>query len=309
MAIGLLVPNEAARAPGLPTLGRVIFCLIFLGAFLLAPGPGGPGSDARAAEPLTLVVHPYLPKFEVKARFTPLARYIKAHAGREVRVIVSESYEAHITSIGMGKADIGYLGPVSYVELVQKYGPQKILVRQADKGKPVFRGVIIARQDSDIKKLSQLKGKRFAFGAKASTMSHVIPEVMLHEAGVDVGDLASFDFVGGHKEVALSVLTGKFDAGGVKEEVFLDYGGRGLKALAHSAPMSEHIFVVRGTLDAALRAKLKKIMLTADADQQGLAALKSIKGTLSAFVAAGDMDYDPLRRTMLTFSTLQANVK
>ena len=302
MAIGLLVPNETARAPGLAALGRVIL----LAAFLLAPGSG---SDARAAEPLTLAVHPYLPKSEVKARFKPLARYIKARTGREVRVIVADSYGAHIKNVGNGKADIAYLGPVSYVELVQKYGPQKILVRQADKGKPVFRGVIIARQDSDIKTLSQLKGKRFAFGAKESTMSHVIPEVMLHEAGVGVDDLASFDFVGGHKEVALSVLTGKFDAGGVKEEVFLDYDGRGLKALAHSPLMSEHIYVARETLDASLRAKLKKIMLDADGYGQGLAALKSIKGTLSAFVAADDMNYDPLRRTMLTFSTLQANRK
>ena len=270
--------------------------------------PGQPATG-HAAEPLVLAVHPYLSEPEVHARFSPLARYLETRTGRTVRIKVADTYDDHIRAVGEGEADIAYLGPVSYIALVDRYGPQVMLARQADAGRPTFRGVVMTRQDSGIKTLGDLKGKSFAFGAEESTMSHVVPEVMLYEAGVRRQDLSAVAFVGGHKQVALSVLTGKFDAGGVKEEVFKAYDGRGLKALAYSDPVSEHLFVAGKNTNPSLQKALKEALLASHTDEAGRAALTEIKGTLTGFVMVGDKNYDMLRRIMGAYSIIKEKAK
>ena len=263
-------------------------------------------APARADQPLTLAVNPYLPTTEVAARFTPLAARLGAALGHKARVVVAENYEQHIQTVGAGRADIAYLGPVSYVQLRNEYGPQHLLARQANQGIPTFHGAIIVREDSALETLSDLKGTRFAFGDPASTMNHVVPRVMLHDAGVDVTDLAGYDFVGSHKTVAFSVLTGKFDAGGVKMEAFEQFKNRGLRALAVSDAISEHVFVAGPGLTPAQREKARAVLLGLHADQAGLDALRAIKPTLTALVPAGDADYDALRRTLQVFERLTA---
>jgi phosphonate transport system substrate-binding protein len=100
---------------------------------------------ACALEPLRLGVHPYLPATELLDRFAPLAQYLSGKMGRQVDVFVARDYEDQIDHIGGGEYDIAYMGPASYVELVDKYGKVPLLARLAVEGKPTFRGVIISR--------------------------------------------------------------------------------------------------------------------------------------------------------------------
>jgi hypothetical protein len=46
--------------------------------------------------------------------------------------------------------------------------------------------MIIARNDSNIRTLADLAGKRFAFGDPNSTMSHFVPRTVLAGAGLSV---------------------------------------------------------------------------------------------------------------------------
>jgi len=50
---------------------------------------------ARAEEPLTLWVHPYLPATELIKKFTPLADYLSEKCSKTIRVNVSKSYKSH----------------------------------------------------------------------------------------------------------------------------------------------------------------------------------------------------------------------
>lgn len=139
---------------------------------------------AKLDDALILAVHPYLPVPEIMTRFHPHAEHLAHEIGQPVKVRIGGNHEHHIKMIGKDGVDIAYLRPVSYVKLVARYGKKPLLARQEIAGQPYLRGVIIVRQDSSQRTLADLKGKYFTYGDPDSTMSHVVPERLLQQAGV-----------------------------------------------------------------------------------------------------------------------------
>jgi hypothetical protein len=117
------------------------------------------------------------------------------------------------------------------------------------------------RRDSVLQSLRDLRGRRFAYGDRDSTESHVIPQFMLIEAGVSDSALAFYKFLGSHTNVALAVLTGDYDADAVKEEVYQEYKARGLRALAAEPPVADHLFVASSKISAEVLATLRRTLL------------------------------------------------
>ena len=250
------------------------------------------------AADLTFYIHPYLPATELVKRFNPLARYLSDRLGKPVRIKISKKYERHIDVAGEDKADISYLGPGPYVKMVEKYGKKPLLARLEVRNSPVYYGMIIVRQDSSIQALSGLKGKSFAFGDVHSTMNYLVPRHMLQKADVDLGNLEKYEFLGTHHDIALAVLGGYYDAGGIKEEVFYRYEKRGLRVLAKSQSISEHVFVTRSNMDENLVRQLQKHLLDLNNDRHGLEILKSIKASVTGIQSVSDEDYDAMRLYM-----------
>ncbi|UCH46052.1 MAG: phosphate/phosphite/phosphonate ABC transporter substrate-binding protein [Nitrospiraceae bacterium] len=255
------------------------------------------GHSAHAGQKMTLQIHPYLPASELLTRFAPLTRYLSRITGTEINCNISKNYEEHIEKVGKNMVDIAYLGPASYVKLVSKYGTKPILARLEVKGSPFFKGVIITSKSSKILSLDDLKGKRFAFGDPHSTMSYLVPLYMLREKGVSYESLERHEFLNSHKNVVLGVLMGDFDAGAVKEEVYYQYRDRGLRDVAWTPEVSEHLFVARSTLPQESIEALRKALLGI---QRKDVILSSIKQDVTAMVPARDEDYDNLRSILLT---------
>ncbi len=220
---------------------------------------------AQAADkPLVLGIHPYLQESELIRRFTPLARYLEQSTGETIRVKVATNYRQHIESIGNDQIDIAFMGPAPYVQMTAEFGLKPLLARLEDRGQPYFRGHILVRDDSPIKRLEDLDGRRFAFGDPESTMSSLIPQYLLGRHRVQLAGKRHYD---SHKNVALAVLIGEADAGAVKEEIYWTFREQGLRSLVATEPMSEHLFVTSGNLAEPVIAKLRQAMLELAPDQ------------------------------------------
>jgi phosphonate transport system substrate-binding protein len=253
-----------------------------------------------ATAELTLSVHPFKPPARLLEAFTPLANYLGEKLGEPVTVVISKDYEAHIDAVGKNKVDIAYLGPAAYVKLIDKYGPRPLLARQAINGSPTFHGTVFVRQASPIQTLTDLKGKRFAFGDPKSTMSHLVPRYMLLQAGIKASMLAKYDFLGDHVNVALSVLAGNYDAGAVKEDVFLQYQSRGLRSIATSMPLSDHVFVASNNLPHEKLTKLRRLMHELHNEPRGSLILQALTPGVTRLIPVQDSDYDTLRQVLNT---------
>lgn len=249
-------------------------------------------SMVPAAEILTLGIHPYKSSSKLLNAYTPLAEYLSSELGVQVKIQIAPDYDTHLKRIGKDEVDIAYMGPASYVAMVDQYGKKPIIARQFIKGIPTFQGKIISRSDSKYNILHDLTGARFAFGDQRSTMSHLVPRYMLIE---DKVKLASFKFLGSHDNVALGVLSGDYDAGAVKEAVFYKYRNKGLKAIATTPALSEHLFVSSSKINKDLYHAICQAFYKLDKLPQGKLIMTSIKNGISSFGPANDQDYDNLR--------------
>ncbi len=269
-------------------------------AFLTVAAP----ARSPASDPLMFCVHPYLPASEIEKRFGPLVDYL----GRELRVPVHlhipKDYRQHIELIGKSRMDISFMGPASYVRLVEVYGGQHLLGRLETNGKPLFAGVIFVPLASPVKTLADLRGKRFAFGQPESTLSYLVPRYMLWKSGITIEMLSRYSFLSNHDNVVLGVLMGDFDAGTVMEDVFVCNRNRGIRVIARTPEMSEHVFVAAKTLPQELTGRIRTVLLGMKSSPEGRKVLKSIKSPVTGIVAARDRDYDDLRGILKELKTI-----
>ncbi len=275
-----------------------ISCVLL--CWLVAPDNA---SAQTAAEPLILAVHPYLPSQEITRRFTPLADYLARQLGRPVSVRVGRDYEEHIAAIGKDQVDIAFMGPAQYILVVDRHGPKPLLARMEVNRQPLLHGTIVVRQDSPLRKVTDLKGKRFAYTDPDSTMGHLVPQYVLLKAGVPERALGRHQFLGAHKNVALAVLAGDFDAGAVKEEVFQEFAPKGLRALATLPPVADHLFVARANFPPEDIEKLRQALWHLKDTPKGTALMEGVHKGMTALVPAADKDYDSLRTILRAVGT------
>jgi phosphonate transport system substrate-binding protein len=152
--------------------------------------------------------------------------------------------------------------------------------------------VIAVKQDSPLKTLAELKGKRFAFGDQNSTIGRYLAQAELVKAGVHAADLANFAYLGRHDMVARAVELGDYDAGSMAAGTFEDSRAAGkLRALATFDNVTKP-WLARAGLDPAVTAGLRASLLTL----KDAAVLKELK--ISGFAPASDEDYALVREGM-----------
>jgi phosphonate transport system substrate-binding protein len=271
--------HMAQRTIGI--IGAVVIAVVFSFA-----------QTAWAKDSLIMGVHPYKSAKELHAKFKPIADAISKKIGKPVEFQVGRDYDDAVKKVGTGKFDFAFLGPTLYIKARDEYKVIPLAMIE-NKGKASFQGVIIVQKGSSISSLKDLKGKRFAFGSRGSTLSHVAPLYMLLDAGVKLEQLQLYKFVGSHDNVAQAVATKTFDAGGLMPDVAKKHMDRGLKVIAQSPELPEHVFVATKTMDAATVEYIQSALITLDPALQ-----KKIKGSLTGMQKFEDKDFDVLRKIM-----------
>ncbi len=240
------------------------------------------------------VVHPFDTPSRVFERFRPLTLYLAGAVERPMLLRIAATYEEQVTMIADGMAQFAYLGPTPYVAARQR-APIEIIAGETDNGRAFYQSVIVVRADSDIRALHDLRGRTLALGAEMSMGSSVAPKVMLAQAGVRLDELGGVTHVERHERVALSVLHGDFDAGGLRLDIARPYLARGLRVIATSQPLPPHVIAAAPGLPPALVRKARMALLYPD--DTGLAALRAL-GEHIGFTAIDDGQFHAVR-TML----------
>jgi phosphonate transport system substrate-binding protein len=251
-----------------------------------------PAAALAAQGPAVFVVHPYDTPSRLYARYRPLTLYLGGLIGRPVRLVIARTYDEQIAMIASGRADYAYLGPTPYVRARER-APVEILVGESEGGQAFYQSALVVRADSRIQQVAQLAGKRVALGAEISMSSAVAPKQMLAQAGLGRADLADVVHLDRHERVALAVLHGDFDAGGLRLDIARTYLHRGLRILATSQPLPPHIIAASPNVPADDARRVRLALLHPDAaGREALAAL----GPGTGFVEVEDAHYTVVRR-------------
>jgi len=143
---------------------------------------------------------------------------LKAATGvSEVKMFPSPNYNGVIQGLLGGTIDIASMGAASYAAIALKddKAVDPILTYTGSDGSSGYYSIMVARKDSGIKTLADLKGKKLGFADPDSTSGYLVPNVALpKEIGMPVKQYFSeTGFGGGHENLVLAVLDKKFDAG------------------------------------------------------------------------------------------------
>ena len=221
-----------------------------------------------------------------------IARRLKTFTGLHFKTSIATSYAAVIEAMGAGKVDIGWLATFAYVLAKEKYDADLLLI-VVRFGSPFYRGQIVARADSGIATLADLKGKRFAFVDPASTSGHLYPKTLLMSKGLNPDRLFSHSvFAGSHNAVILSIMKGEVDAGATYDDAraaiaksFPEVYDQ-VRVIAHTKEIPNDTVTARKNLDPALKLKIKEGLLHLSKTPEGSRVLKRLYGI------SGLMDFD-----------------
>lgn len=257
-----------------------------------------PGKSIANDEPaITLGIQPYASPIELVKNYTPLLEYLRQRTGRQFTLSICNNYKTHIASVGADEVDIALLGPAAYVTLSERFAKKRLLCSFEINGSPEFQGYIIVQKDSPATRIEDLKDKSFASSSTESTMSYFVPRYMFIKAGVPFPE-KHLRIVGSHNNVCLNVLAGDVYAGGVREKTYHKYKDRGLKVIAISPKVTEHLFVATDKLDEETYTLIKEALTGIKGKEEIERFLTPIKSTLTGLVPVEDKDYDGLRAIM-----------
>jgi len=223
-------------------------------------------------DPLLFAVHPYDTPSRLESRFRPLCDYLSRRLGRPVDLYLAHSYGDQIRRISHGQVDLAYMGPTPYLRAHDHYLKDSaehdlpILAGETQQGVAGFHSVIVTLDSSPIRSLPDLRGHTLALGDPRSFGSHFIPLALLWKAGLTLSDLKDYAYLGRHERVALAVVHGDFDAGGLREDIARLYLDRGLRIIAKSPLLPPHVVVARPGLDPALADAVRAALIDPGAD-------------------------------------------
>ena len=135
----------------------------------------------------------------------------------KVSVFPAADYDGVIQGLLGGTLDYAELGASGYAKLYLENADagEPILTTVQTDGSTGYHSVMVARKDSGMTKLEDMKGKKLGFADPDSTSGFLIPTVTLPDAIGDSIDnfFSETGFGGGHENLVLEVLKGTFDAG------------------------------------------------------------------------------------------------
>ena len=145
-------------------------------------------------------------------KFTPLATYLEKELGVKVEFTPVSDYPAAVEALVNKKVDLVWFGGFTFVQANIRSGGKVVPLAQREEDTK-FQSVFIAKTDSGIKTLADMKGKQVSFGSQSSTSGHLMPRSFLLAANIEPEkDFRRIAYSGAHDATIASVVSGKVDA-------------------------------------------------------------------------------------------------
>lgn len=168
-------------------------------------------------------VSPSVAQESLQAQYKPIKEHLASELGVSATMQLANDYSAVIEALSSGTSDVAETGPFA-AALGVKSDKADIILQRKGYGSWTYKSLIAVPKDSDISKLSDLKGKKVAFADRLSASGALYPLYNLKtEGGLSVGNLpegaggsADFEpnFTGGHEKSYAALKAGQVDAAG-----------------------------------------------------------------------------------------------
>jgi len=290
------------------SLGLV--ALLALVAFVSGAGAADPGWPTEVTFGLLSTEN----AAEITRRWAPILAQLEKDLGIKVKSVTATDYRGTIEALKFKKADLGHLGPKSYVEAsTNNYANvEPIAQLQLANGSLGYRSCLIVHADSDLFSPEDTAGKTFAFNDPNSTSGYLVPSAFfIMELGVDPRKhFSKVTFSGSHEASILAVAAKKVEVASTNlqdlqqltRENKVPRGA--LRVIWVSKLIPNDPIVVRKDLPASFKGAVRESLATMRA--RNPEAFKDVGATVGGFVPADDGKYQVIRDLNETAKRLAA---
>jgi phosphonate transport system substrate-binding protein len=239
-----------------------------------------------------------LPRYsseEINRRISPLADYLSQKTGTKIEAVITSDFAQYEKQLKSGAIEIGYENPYIYTLVSETHEALAMAVKGKDRDK--FRGIVVARADSKLTSLNDLRGKTISIVGHTSAGGYLSQKLSLMEAGINVESECTITEAVENKQenVLFAVYTGEADAGFIRESALHQADSyipaSQIKVISQCAWLPNWAFSVKKTLPPKLKKDLQAAVLDLKPDHPVMQALK-----IESFRLAADGDYDTVRR-------------
>ncbi|MGE1173312.1 putative selenate ABC transporter substrate-binding protein [Pseudomonas sp. BW7P1] len=226
---------------------------------------------AQAADVLKVSAIPDEAPTELLRKFEPLGAYLEQQLGMKVQFVPVADYPAVVEALATDRLDMAWLGGFTFVQARLKTDATTPVIPLVQREQDAQFTSKFITADPNVKSLTDLKGKTFAFGSVSSTSGSLMPRYFMLKDGIKPETYFSrVGYSGAHDATVAWVQAGKVDAGVLNASVWQKLVDAGkvdtnkVKVFATTPAYFDYNWTVRGTLDPALAAKIKKAFLALD---------------------------------------------
>jgi phosphonate transport system substrate-binding protein len=224
-------------------------------------------TNTQAQTTLRVTTIPEEAATEQVRKFTPLATYLEKQLGMKVQFTPVTDYPAAVESLVNKKVDLVWFGGFTFVQASIRSGGKVVPLAQREEDTK-FQSVFIAKTNSGIKSLSDMKGKQVSFGSQSSTSGHLMPRSYLLQALMDPEkDFKRIAYSGAHDATIASVVSGKVDAAALDITVWKKFvaenkvNTQDVNVFYTTPPYFNYNWSVHADMPAPLRDKIKLALL------------------------------------------------
>ena len=228
------------------------------------------GSLSHAQQVFRVTTIPEEAATEQVRKFTPLASYLEKRLGMKVEFTPVSDYPAAVEALVNKKVDLVWFGGFTHVQAQLRSGGKIVPIAQREEDTK-FQSVFIAKTDSGIKALADLKGKQISFGSQSSTSGHLMPRHFLLQAQINPEkDFRRIAYSGAHDATIASVVSGKVDAAALDITVWRKFVGenkvdtKAVNVFYTTPTFFNYNWSMHVDTAAELRERVKKALLDLD---------------------------------------------
>jgi phosphonate transport system substrate-binding protein len=225
------------------------------------------GGLAHAQQVFRVTTIPEEAATEQIRKFTPLANYLEKQLGVKVEFTPVNDYPAAVESLVNKKVDLVWFGGFTHVQAQIRSGGKIVPLAQREEDTK-FQSVFIAKTDSGIKSLADMKGKQVSFGSQSSTSGHLMPRSFLLQANINPEkDFRRIAYSGAHDATIASVVSGKVDAAALDITVWKKFVSenkvdtKAVDVFYTTAPYFNYNWSVHADMPVAMQDKIKAALL------------------------------------------------
>jgi ABC-type phosphate/phosphonate transport system substrate-binding protein len=237
--------------------------------------------------------------------------------------VLYSNYERQVQAHLEGHVHVAWNSPLAWLQ-AERAGAaagrkaEAIAMRDTDCD---LTSVVVARSDSPVKSLADLKGRKVAVGAADSPQATLIPLLHLAEHGVDPDqdvEVVKFDVlvgkhgdhIGGERDAAKSLLDGQVDAACMIDGNHLAFTNEGTipsgatRILAQTAPYDHCNFTIYDDAPQEPIARFRELLLSMRYDDPIVRPLLDLEG-LKVWKPGRTEGYAQLERAIDRFGTIE----